>query len=103
MSAYETVIQFPRPRVSTSDNDLRAALARGEALREEIGELLRRQETLAQEFEHRLLNGLDVIAQLLSSQSQSAATPEAAAQLNVAARRITAIRCSQDRLNIRAP
>jgi hypothetical protein len=105
MSAYETVIQFPTPRavpcgkrdveqLDAMTAELQATLVRGAALREEIDELLRRQDTLAQEFERRLLNGLELIARLLSSQSRAATSPEAAAQLSVAARRITAIeRC----------
>jgi two-component sensor histidine kinase len=102
MAVYETVIQFPTPRAGACDKrdvkqldamtaELQATLRRGAALREEIDELLGRQETLAQEFERRLLNGLELIARLLSSQSQAAMTPEAAAQLSAAARRITAI------------
>ena len=111
MSAYETVIQFPASRAVACDKrdveqldvmtaELQATLRRGAVLREEIDELLRRQDTLAQEFERRLLNGLELIARLLSSQSQAAMTPEAAAQLSTAARRITAIGRSQDRLSI---
>jgi two-component sensor histidine kinase len=42
---------------------------------------------LAQEFEHRLVNSLQIIVSLLSLQSRSA-TPEAAAQLRVAANRV---------------
>jgi two-component system, sensor histidine kinase PdtaS len=102
MSAYETVIQFPTPRALGCDKrnvaqldamtaELQATLVRGAALREEIDDLLRRQGILARELERRLLNGLELIARLLSSQSQAATTPEAAAQLGVAARRITAI------------
>ena len=56
-----------------------------------LDDLPRRQDILARELERRLLNGLELIARLLSSQSQAATTPEAAAQLGVAARRITAI------------
>ena len=111
MSAYETVIQFPTPRAAACDKrdveqldamtaELQATLVRGATLREEIEKLLRSQETLAQEFERRLLNGLGLIARLLSSQSRAATTPEAAAQLSVAARRISAIGRSQGRPNI---
>lgn len=111
MSAYETVIQFPTPGAVGRDKsnveqldamtaELQATLVRGAALREEIDELLRSQDTLAQEFERRLLNGLELIARLLSSQSQAATTREAAAQLSIAARRITAIGRSHGRLNI---
>jgi two-component system, sensor histidine kinase PdtaS len=110
MSAHEIVIQFPksypvpcdtcgdeRPDAMTAR--LQATLAREERLRKEIGELLRRQSTLALEFERRLLNGLEVIARLLSSQSQTATTPEAASQLSVVACGIAAIGRWQCRIN----
>jgi two-component system, sensor histidine kinase PdtaS len=111
MSAHETVVQFPTSRAAACDErdvkqldamtpELQATLRRGAALREEIDELLRRQDRRAQEFECRLLSGLELIARLLSSQSQAAMTPEAGAQLSAAARRITAIGRSQDRPNI---
>jgi two-component sensor histidine kinase len=41
--------------------------------------------------QHRLLNGLQLIASLLSLQSRTAATPEAAAQLTIAARRVAGL------------
>ena len=66
---------------------LRAALAREEALLCEKSDLLKRQEMLAQEFEHRLVNSLQIIVSLLSLQSRIA-TPEAAAQLEIAAHRV---------------
>jgi hypothetical protein len=109
MPAYETIIQFPTPRAVACDKrdgvdaitaELRATLVRAEALRKEIDELQRCHDTLAREFERRLLNGLEVIARLLSSQGQAATTSDAAAQLSLAARRIGAIGRSQGRLNI---
>src|ERR1700728_796394 len=110
MSAHEIVIQFPKSYPVPCDTcgdefsdamtaKLQATLTREERLREEIGELLRRQNTLALEFERRLLNGLEVIARLLSSQSQTAATPEAASQLSVVACGIAAIGRWQCRIN----
>ena len=66
---------------------LRAALAREEAFLCEKSDLLKRQEMLAQEFEHRLVNSLQIIVSLLSLQSRIA-TPEAAAQLEIAAHRV---------------
>jgi|SRR5271155_2891117 len=113
MSAHETVIQFPKSRqgargtrqtvqLSAVIAELLAARAREQTLREEIGGLLRHHNTLAQEFENRLLNSLEVIANQLSLQSRAAARPKAAAQLRAAARRITAVgrsQCRPDRLD----
>jgi two-component system, sensor histidine kinase PdtaS len=48
---------------------------------------LQRQDMLAQEFEHRLVNSLQIIVSLLSLQSRTAA-PEVAAQLTIAAHRV---------------
>jgi len=79
--------QKTRPAVS----ELQAALAREAALRREMSELAQRQIMLAQEFEHRLVNGLQVISSLLSLQSRKARTSEAATQLAVAAGRVAAL------------
>jgi two-component system, sensor histidine kinase PdtaS len=70
---------------------LQAALLREEALLREKNDLLRRQETLAQEFEHRLFNSLQLVSALLTLQCRTATTPEAAEQLSLAARRVGAV------------
>jgi two-component system, sensor histidine kinase PdtaS len=70
--------------------ELKAALAREQGLLREKKELLQRQDMLAQEFEHRLVNSVQVIVSLLSLQSSAATTVEAAAQLTIAARRVAA-------------
>ena len=70
---------------------LRAARAREETLQLEKNELLRRQDILTKEAAHRLLNSLQLISSLLFLQGRAATTPEAAAQLNVAARRVDAV------------
>jgi two-component sensor histidine kinase len=67
--------------------ELQAARAREAAWLHEKSELLARQDIMAQEFEHRLLNSLQMVVSLLSLQSRTAG-PEAAAQLTVAADRI---------------
>ena len=87
-------------RPSTTLAELKAALAREGELRREKRELLQHQVLLAQEFEHRLVNGLQLIASLLSLQSQTAATPEATGQLIVAARRVAALGRVHHRLHL---
>jgi two-component sensor histidine kinase len=54
---------------------------------------------LAQEFEHRLVKSLQLIVSLLSLQSRGA-TPEAAAQVAVASRRVTAFGRVHRRLHL---
>jgi two-component sensor histidine kinase len=79
--------------------ELKAALAREAAFLLEKSDLLRRQDMLAQEFEHRLVNSLQLIVSLLSMQSRTA-TPEAAAQLRVAARRVASFGRVHRRLHL---
>ena len=55
---------------------------------------------LIQEFEHRVTNGLQLIAGLLSAQSRTAATPEACIQLSTAARRVVALGTVHNRLHL---
>jgi two-component sensor histidine kinase len=57
------------------------------------------QVTPAQEFEHRVLNDLQLIAGMLALQSRTAETPEAASQLTVAARRVFAVGLVHNRLH----
>jgi two-component sensor histidine kinase len=101
-SADATVIQFPGShedarnssalaRLDVLAGELQAALKREEALREEIGDLVRRQDALTQECEGRVASGLKAIASLLSLQCRAATTPETAAQLSIASRRVAAL------------
>ena len=71
--------------------ELIAARAREVFLLREMRELSTRQEMMVQEFEHRLVNGLQMVVSLLSLQSRIAPTPEASMQLTVAARRVAAL------------
>jgi two-component system, sensor histidine kinase PdtaS len=79
-----------RPRQEAPAAELQAALAREEKLLRERADLLQRQELLTQEFEHRLVNSLQLVVSLLSLQSRAATTAEAAAQLTIAATRVAA-------------
>jgi two-component sensor histidine kinase len=79
--------------------ELRSAHAREAAWLGEKSELLRRQDMLAQEFEHRLVNSLQIIVSLLSLQSRTAG-PEAAAQLTVAANRVASLGRVHHRLHL---
>jgi two-component sensor histidine kinase len=80
--------------------ELQAARAREAALLLEKCELLRRQHTLAQEFEHRLINSLQMVSGLLTLQCRTATTPEVVAQLRVAARRVGAVGRVHRRLHL---
>ncbi len=79
---------------------MRAALAREQTLLNDKNELSQRQIMLAQEFEHRLINGMQLIVSLLSLQSRTATTPEAAAQLTIASRRVSALGRVHHRLHL---
>jgi two-component sensor histidine kinase len=70
---------------------LRETLAREEALLHQKYELIEQQAVLSQESDHRLLNGLQMIASLLSLQSRASANAETASQLAVAANRVSTI------------
>lgn len=80
--------------------ELEAALAREDACLREKNELSERQVMLAQEFEHRLVNGLQLIVSLLSLQSRTATTPEATDQLMIAARRVASLARVHRRLHL---
>ncbi len=78
---------------------LRNALAQSEALVRQKDELIQRQELLKKESDHRLLNDLQVTISLLSLQSRASTNAEAAAQLAVAANRVSMIARIHHRLN----
>jgi two-component sensor histidine kinase len=111
ISAQETILQFPWGRAALEPDlreqtrhdaltaELQVARAREKAWLREKSDLLRRQDILAQEFEHRFLNSLQIIGSLLSLQSRTA-SPEAAAQLIVAARRVASFASVHRRLHL---
>jgi two-component sensor histidine kinase len=111
VASHEGGLQFPPRLVVGRDTqeqrrhealtaELGVAHARIEALQQEMRDLSQHQVVMAQEFEHRLINGLQLIASLLSLQSRVATTPEAAAQLTVAARRVAALGRVHRRLHL---
>ena len=62
--------------------------------------LLEQKAMLAKEFDHRLLNSLQLISSLLSLQSRAAKNPEAAAQLSIAGSRVAALGRVHRRLHV---
>jgi two-component system, sensor histidine kinase PdtaS len=78
---------------------LQASLVRERASQQANAVLLQSQRTLALEFDHRFLNGLQWITALLTLQSRSA-TPEVAEQLAIAARRVAAFGSVHRRLHL---
>jgi len=93
-----------RPAVGSVDHglietQLRSALAQSEALLRQKDEVIQRQELLKRESDHRFLNDLQMIISLLSLQSRASTNPEAAAQLAVAANRVSMIARIHHRLH----
>ncbi len=85
---------------ATTIAQLNKALAREDALLREKTDLLQRHDMMAQEFEHRLFNSLQLVVSLLWLQSREASTPEAATQLNIAADRVAALGRVHRRLHL---
>lgn len=104
----ETLVAFParrafgrgRKQLDTLTAELQASLAREQVLLHDKEELSLRQVMLAQEFEHRLINGLQLVVSLLSLQSRAATTAEAAAQLTIASQRVSALGRVHHRLHL---
>ena len=78
---------------------LRQALARDDARLRHQDEVIRQQDLLSKEADHRLLNGLQMIVSLLSLQSRASANTEAATQLAIAANRVATIERVHRRLH----
>lgn len=106
-SGQDTLFRFPPWRASEREEksreelvaELRASQAREKTLQQEKRDLSGQQILLVQEFEHRLVNGLQLIASLLSLQGRTA-TPEASAQLTIAAHRVAAFGRVHRRLHL---
>jgi two-component sensor histidine kinase len=106
---HETIFHLPglqalrrnlHARTREMTAELQAARARINELLQEKTDLLQRQGLLSQEFEHRLVNSLQLIVSLLSMQSRAATTAESAAQLTVAASRVAALGRVHRRLHL---
>ena len=87
LSMYERELE----KHKVTEARLRRYAAREAALLRQKDQLIRQQEILSRESEHRLLSGLQLVTSLLSIQSRAAKNPEAAAQLKIAADRVAAI------------
>jgi len=70
---------------------LRHALASEEVLLGQRDKLIEEQTLLSQESDHRLMNGLQMIASLLTLQSRTSENPEVVSQLATAADRVATI------------
>ena len=66
-------------------------------------ELLRRNKMLSTEFEHRMLNNIQMVASILNVQSRSARNKEAADLLRDASQRLVAMGRIQRRLHTSQP
>jgi two-component sensor histidine kinase len=86
-------------RLSRTEVQLREALAREQVLLDQKDELIRHKDLMSRESDHRLMNGLQMVASLLSLQSRQAQSAKAAEQLTVAANRIATIGSVHRRLH----
>jgi two-component sensor histidine kinase len=109
-SASSPIFESPEPRAAASyereltsrrftERLLRAALAREEVLLGQKDELIRQQDVLSKESDHRLLNGLQMIVSLLWLQSRASQNAEVASQLAIAANRVATIGRVHQRLH----
>ena len=78
---------------------LRQAFAREEDLLREKDELIRQQQILSRESDHRMLNGLQIVASFLSLQSRASSNPECQEVLLAAADRVAAVARIHQRLH----
>ncbi len=78
-------------RLKRTEAELRAALVREHQLLDQKDELIRQTELLRRESDHRLLNGLQMVASLLSMQSRLTDDEKVAAQLKIAVNRVATI------------
>ncbi len=100
-SVRRTVESYERELIQHRSMEirLRDALAESEARLRQRDELIQQQELLSRESDHRLMNDLQMTISLVSLQSRSATNAEAAAQLAVAANRVSMIARIHHRLH----
>src|SRR5437588_11748494 len=101
--AEQRVLRQPETQVAPRETDraeLTASLLREKELLSEMSVLAQQQDLMAEEFDHRLGNSLQMIVSLLTLQSLAAATPETAAQLTIAAGRVAAFGRVHRRLHL---
>ena len=100
-SARCTIASYERELIQyrAMEIRLRDALAQSEARIRLQDELIQRQDLLSKESDHRLMNDLQMTISLLSLQSRSSTNAEAAAQLAVAANRVSMIARIHHRLH----
>jgi len=102
--------EIPQPRTAASyereltnnrytESQLRQALAQDQALLRHKDELIEQQQLLSRESDHRLMNGLQLVASLLSLQSRATTNAEVAAQLAAAANRVATVTSVHRRLH----
>ncbi len=91
--AHRTFASYERDltRIRSTEVWLRRLSPEKEALLRRKDELIQQKELMSKESDHRLLNGLQMIASLLSLQSRASANAEAASQLAIAANRVATI------------
>lgn len=87
ITMYETEMKNHR----ATEAKLRRSVVRERALLRQKDDLIQQKDILSKESEHRLLNGLQLVASLLSMQSRTAKSAETAAQLTIAANRVAAL------------
>jgi two-component sensor histidine kinase len=100
-SARRTIESCERELIQcrVMETRLRDALAERDARLRRQDELIQQQELLSRESDHRLMNDLQMTISLLSLQSRTSTNAEAAAQLAVAANRVSMIARIHHRLH----
>lgn len=101
-SEHRTAASYEREmeRYRRAKLQLREIIALDESLLRQKDETIQNQALLSGESDHRLLNDLQMIVSLLSLQSRTVSTPEAADQLTIAARRVAAFGRVHRRLHL---